>query len=155
MQLGQALETTAQKRGHMPEHRLADDVIADLVLGMRLAGYHFEEYFTETDSVSKTISLTLTADGIDEQHALIADRNALVNGVCLARDLVFEPANKLYPTVYADRCETLVELGLEVDVLDEAEMENLGMGALLGVGQGSRRESRMVVMNWKVPGVKR
>jgi leucyl aminopeptidase len=144
-----ALEATAQKRGHMPEHRLADDVIADLVLGMRLAGYHFEEYFTETDSVSETISLTLTADGIDEQHALIADRNALVNGVCLARDLVFEPANKLYPTVYADRCETLVELGLEVDVLDEAEMENLGMGALLGVGQGSRRESRMVVMNWK------
>jgi len=144
-----ALEATAQKRGHMPEHQLADEITADLVLGMRLAAYHFEDYFTETDSVSETVSLTLTADGIDDQHSLIADRYALVDGVCLARDLVFEPANKLYPAVYADRCKALAELGLEVDVLDEAAMEELGMGALLGVGQGSRRESRMVVMNWK------
>ena len=62
----------------MPEHQLADEIAADLVLGMRLAAYHFEDYFTETDSVSETVSLTLTADGIDEQHSLIADRYALV-----------------------------------------------------------------------------
>ncbi len=144
-----ALEATAQKRGYMPEHRLANEVIADLFLGMRLAAYHFEDYFTETDSVSESVSLTLTANLVNDQHPLIVDRNALVNGVSLARDLVFEPANKLYPVVFADRCELLTALGLEIEILDEAEMEKLGMGALLGVGQGSRRESRMVVMNWK------
>ena len=73
----------------------------------------------------------------------------LANGVFLARDLVFEPANKLYPVEFANRCKALTSLGLEVEVLDEDAMEKLGMGALLGVGQGSRRESRMVVMNWR------
>ncbi len=144
-----ALEATAQKRGYMPEHQLAHEITADLVLGMRLAAYHFEDYFTVSESVIETVSLTLTANGIDDQHPLIVDRYALVDGVCLARDLVFEPANKLYPAEYADRCKALTGLGLEVDVLDETAMEELGMGALLGVGQGSRRESRMVVMNWK------
>ena len=50
---------------------------------------------------------------------------------------------------FANRCKALTSLGLEVEVLDEDAMEKLGMGALLGVGQGSRRESRMVVMNWR------
>jgi len=51
--------------------------------------------------------------------------------------------------VFAERCKTLAPLGLEIEVLDEPAMQKLGMGALLGVGQGSRRESRLVVMNWK------
>jgi leucyl aminopeptidase len=70
-------------------------------------------------------------------------------GVAMARDLAFEPANKLYPVVFADRCAELAHLGLEVSILDEEAMADLGMGALLGVGQGSRRESRLVVMNWR------
>ncbi len=144
-----ALEATAQTRGYIPEHLLDDEVIADLVLGMKLAAYHFEDYFTETDSVSESVVITLNADGVNDQHPLVTDRNALVDGVCLARDLVFEPANKLYPVVYAERCKALGNIGLEVEILDEAAMDALGMGALLGVGQGSRRESRMVVMNWK------
>ena len=56
----------------MPEHQLAD---TDLVLGAARS-LSFEDYFTETDSASETVSLTLTADGIDDQHSLIADRYA-------------------------------------------------------------------------------
>jgi leucyl aminopeptidase len=144
-----ALEATAQKRGHMSDHGLAEDVMADLLFGARLAGYHFEEYFTETDSAKESVSLNVTAPGINDEHALIQDRNALFEGVAMARDLVFEPANKLYPEVFAERCKALAPLGLEIEVLDEPAMQTLGMGALLGVGQGSRRESRLVVMNWK------
>ena len=61
---------------------------------------------------------------------------ALLKGSFLARDLITEPANKLYPAEFAARCEALSALGLEVEVLDEKAMGKLGMGALLGVGQG-------------------
>ncbi|MDA7792387.1 leucyl aminopeptidase [bacterium] len=142
-----ALEASAPKRGHMPDHGLTETVTADLLFGIRLAAYHFEQYFTETDSVSETV--TLTAAGFDKKHPLQRDRDALFDGVALARDLIFEPANKLYPVAFAERCEALSALGLEVEVLDEPAMQKLGMGALLGVGQGSRRDSRLVVMNWR------
>src|SRR6202012_5636018 len=65
------------------------------------------------------------------------------------RDLVSEPANILFPEEFAKRVQALDKLGLEVEVLGEAEMAKLGMGSLLGVGQGSRRESQLVVIQWK------
>ena len=65
------------------------------------------------------------------------------------RDLVSEPANVLYPAEFARRVKALEALGLTVEILGEAEMAELGMGSLLGVGQGSRRESQLVVIQWK------
>ncbi|PMW93589.1 leucyl aminopeptidase, partial [Pseudomonas sp. MPBC4-3] len=59
-----------------------------------------------------------------------------------------EPANVLYPAEFAKRVKEFESLGLKVEVLGEAELQKLGMGALLGVGQGSRRESQLVVMQW-------
>ncbi len=69
--------------------------------------------------------------------------------MAIARTLVNEPANVLYPEEFARRAQELEELGVEVKVLDEEEMGELGMGALLGVGQGSDRESRVVIMRWR------
>ena len=66
----------------------------------------------------------------------------------LARDLVNEPANILYPEEFARRATALKKLGVAVEVLDERAMKKLGMNALLGVGQGSVRDSRVVVMRW-------
>jgi leucyl aminopeptidase len=66
-----------------------------------------------------------------------------------ARTLVNEPANVLYPEEVAKRAQALEKLGVEVTVLDEAQMQKLGMRALLGVGQGSVRESRTVIMRWR------
>jgi leucyl aminopeptidase len=144
-----ALAATPQKRGWIPPHKFADEVAADIIFGVELAAYHFEQYFTETDSVEASVQLTVSNKFITADDRDLVDRQALANGVALARDLVFEPANKLYPEAFADRCASLSSLGLDVEILDEADMEALGMGALLGVGQGSRRESRMVVMNWR------
>src|SRR5208282_1002728 len=73
---------------------------------------------------------------------------AIADGVVLARDLVNEPANVLYPGEFARRVSGLTKLGVGVDVLDVAAMKKLGMGALLGVGQGSAHESKLVVMRW-------
>ena len=64
-------------------------------------------------------------------------RAAVASGVVLARDLVNEPANVLYPEEFARRTGNLKKLGVVVDVLDVKEMKKLGMNALLGVGQGS------------------
>ena len=72
----------------------------------------------------------------------------LADGVVLARDLVNEPANVLYPGEFARRASDLRKLGVLVEVLDVAAMKKLGMGALLGVGQGSAHESKVVVMRW-------
>jgi leucyl aminopeptidase len=74
---------------------------------------------------------------------------AVAEGVAFTRDLVSEPANILYPAEFAKRVKALSKLGLEIEVLGEAEMAKLGMGSLLGVGQGSRRESQLVVIQWK------
>jgi leucyl aminopeptidase len=75
-------------------------------------------------------------------------RQAVADGVVLARDLVNEPANILYPAEFARRASALKKLGVVVDVLDTRAMKKLGMNALLGVGQGSEHESRVVVMRW-------
>jgi leucyl aminopeptidase len=66
----------------------------------------------------------------------------------MARDLVNEPPNVLGPEEFARRAEALRDAGVEIEILDEAAMRTLGMGALLGVSQGSRREARVVIMRW-------
>ena len=78
----------------------------------------------------------------------LAPNAAIAEGVVIARDLVNEPANVLYPEEFARRASKLRKVGVDVDVLDVKQMRKLGMGALLGVGQGSVRESRLVVMRW-------
>jgi leucyl aminopeptidase len=72
----------------------------------------------------------------------------VADGVTLARDLVNEPPNVIYPAAYAEKVKELSKLGLEIEVLGEAQMKKLGMHALLGVGQGSENESKMVIMKW-------
>ncbi|MGB2295629.1 MAG: M17 family peptidase N-terminal domain-containing protein, partial [Candidatus Puniceispirillum sp.] len=138
-----ALNGTASKRGWLPDHKLDDVVMADICFGANLASYHFDSYFTDKAKDDVSVQLAVGGDALNADSALIKDRQALANGVFLARDLVFEPANKLYPAEFASRCSALNALGLEVEILDQAAMEKLGMGALLGVGQGSRRDSFM------------
>ena len=125
---------------------LADDMAAHLLHGAILASYSFQSYFTKGDKKSHA---DLYVSGLsDAASEIYAQLMRLAEGVKLARDLVYEPANKLYPESYAERCLPLAELGLDVKIMDDAELEALGMGALLGVGQGSVRGSRVVVMNW-------
>ncbi len=73
---------------------------------------------------------------------------AVAEGVFFTRDLVNEPANVLTTDDFAARLAAMQDLGLQVEILDEAELARLGMGALLGVGQGSESPSKVVVMQW-------
>lgn len=75
-------------------------------------------------------------------------QRAIVEGVSFTRELVSEPPNVIYPESFVERCRHLAELGVEITVLDEAQMKALGMGALVGVSQGSARDGRLLAMRW-------
>lgn len=125
----------------------ADDV-AEFALGARLAAYRFDTYRTKDVKAPALTAFKIMSDNAAAARKAHAPREAIGQGVYLARDLVSEPPNKLTPKEFAKRTRALTKLGVKVEVLSEAAMEKLGMGSLLGVGQGSRQESQMVVMQW-------
>ncbi|MBQ1540465.1 MAG: leucyl aminopeptidase [Caulobacteraceae bacterium] len=119
--------------------------------GARLAAYRFDKYRTTEKPEKKpsVVAVEIAAHDPAAASAAFAPLSALADAVLFARDLVSEPANILHPEEFARRVKALESLGLEVEILGEAEMTKLGMGALLGVGQGSRRESQLAVVQWK------
>jgi leucyl aminopeptidase len=130
----------------------ADDaeLAARAALGVRLASYRFDKYRTKEPAEKKPSVKRAQVVAADPEAArqAFAPLAALADAVSFTRDLVSEPANVLYPVEFARRVKELERLGLEVEVLGEDTMRELGMGSLLGVGQGSVRESQLVVIRW-------
>ena len=124
---------------------------ARVALGARLAAYRFDRYRTQEKPEKKPSIRTVQVSAGEPAAAEtgFAPHSALADAVAFTRDLVSEPANVLYPAEFARRVKALESLGLSVEVLGVAEMTELGMGSLLGVGQGSARESQLVVVQWK------
>jgi leucyl aminopeptidase len=134
----------------------AEVFAADLAFGVLLRSYAFKKYRTSRKSEDAAEEeprdglrrLTIQCAKPDAAAKAFAARKAIAEGVFLARDLVNEPANILGPVEFAERARELSRAGVEVEVLDEVQLAELKMGALLGVGQGSERPSRVVVMQW-------
>ncbi len=126
----------------------------DMAEGLKLRAWRFDRYRTkEPKSKLPTLkNATVAVEGAEAIAAAFVGRAEVVEGVFLTRELVSEPANVLYPESFADRIRELDAVGIEVTVLGEEEMEKLGMGALLGVGQGSARESQLAIMRWNGAG---
>jgi len=126
------------------------DAAARVAFGAKLASYRFTKYKSEEESASEPslVRMTVACKTSSGARKIFQDLEAIAEGVFMTRDLVSEPANTLYPESFADRCKELTSLGIEVEILDEDKMQRLGMGALLGVGQGSVRESQLVIMRW-------
>ena len=126
------------------------DGAASAAAGAKLAAYRFDTYFTKLKPDQKPSVKTFTLVTGDEKAAKAAYKplDAATDGTYLARDLMNEPPNVLYPESFAARVKELEAEGLEVEILGEAEMTELGMGGLLGVGQGSVRESKLAIMKW-------
>ncbi|WP_308909844.1 leucyl aminopeptidase [Pseudokordiimonas caeni] len=120
-----------------------------LAEGAALRSYRFDKYRTKEPEAKKpTLKTIVVATKDSDAAARFEARAKVIDGVFLTRDLVSEPANILYPESFADRIKELSSLGVEVEILGEAEMQKLGMNALLAVGQGSVKESQLVVMRW-------
>ncbi|KQT84923.1 aminopeptidase [Methylobacterium sp. Leaf465] len=124
---------------------------ADFALGARLRHYSFDRYKTkkkpEGEDARATALTLMVADGAAAEAAAKVSE-AVSDGVILARELINEPPNVLYPEEFARRAEALTQLGVEVEVLGPGKLEALGMRALLAVAQGSTKEARVVVMRW-------
>ncbi len=128
----------------------AGDAAAAVTLGTQLRSYRFDRYKTKQKPEQKPslARLTITTDAADAAQHAYSRLEKTAEAICFTRDLVSEPGNVIYPETLAAQACTLEKLGVEVEVLDEAAMRELGMGALLGVAQGSARPPRLVVMQW-------
>ncbi|MDH2340868.1 leucyl aminopeptidase [Bradyrhizobium sp. SSUT77] len=135
----------------LPNGAMTSEQAIAIASGLRLRTYKFDRYKTkkkdgEEDGSRADISLAV-GDAAAAKKAF-ASAGAIVDGVIIARDLVNEPPNVLFPEEFARRAGLLRKLGVKIEVLDVKAMDKLGMGALLGVGQGSARPSRTVIMRW-------
>jgi leucyl aminopeptidase len=131
-------------------------IAAEIAMGAVLRSYAFKKYRTKTgdengngeDTARTMTKLIIQTPDPDAARAAFTHRQAVAGGMFLARDLVNEPANMLGPVEFAERTRELTKLGVEVEILDVPALEALKMGALLGVGMGSAKPSRVVVMTW-------
>jgi leucyl aminopeptidase len=117
--------------------------VDDIVEGVRLAEYNFSKYKTTEEKTAPVVYFTKESNG------------DIWQSVYFARDLITEPGNVLYPEEYAQRIyETLTPLGVNVKILPQKTLERMGFDLLLSVGQGSVKDSQVVVMEWKNGGNK-
>ncbi|MBP6985772.1 MAG: leucyl aminopeptidase [Alphaproteobacteria bacterium] len=125
-------------------------VAACVAAGLNLKSWRFDKYQTKLpeDKKPKLSSAVFVTDTAAEATKLYEPMACVAEGVFFSRELISEPANIIYPETLAQQAATLKAHGVSVEIMGEAEMKKLGMGALLGVGQGSVRESQMVIMQW-------
>ncbi len=124
-----------------------EEVLAAAVQGTALSTYQFEKYKSEKKEYDAEVSIVFDGGAKADLSAALDELVNLVDGVIVARNLINEPANVLYPESFADR---IIELGkdieLEVQVFDENQIQELGMKALWEVGKGSDKLPRLIVM---------
>ncbi len=126
------------------------DAAAHFAFGAELSGYRFDKYRTRPELQVKSVLREIELGCADPQAAQQAHMplDALATGVNITRDLIWEPANTLFTESYAEFCQSLSQYGLEIEIVNSEKMRQLGMGALLGVGQGSVHESLLVTLKY-------
>ncbi|MCC8969885.1 leucyl aminopeptidase [Bradyrhizobium brasilense] len=135
----------------LPDAAMAAGQAAAIATGIRLRAYKFDRYKTKKkdgEDGALRADVSIAVDDVGAARKAYAPEASVVDGVNLARELVNEPPNVLYPEEFARRASQLRKLGVSVEVLDVKAMTKLGMGALLGVAQGSARPGRAVIMRW-------
>ncbi|EKF20324.1 leucyl aminopeptidase [Nitratireductor pacificus] len=159
LKIGGAVLAAAKSAGEVTVVADLDDgdptpeEVASLALGMLLRAYAFDKYKTTSrengeEKPADKVKITVQCADPAAAKKAFARAEAIAGGVLLARDLVNEPANVLGPVEFAAKAKELEKLGAKVEVLTEKEMKKLGMGALLGVAQGSVRPPRLAIIEW-------
>ncbi|NUS99456.1 MAG: leucyl aminopeptidase [Sphingomonas sp.] len=127
------------------------DAAARVALAAALRAWRYDRYRTKLKDKQKPTLKELVIVGAPAEAADLWKKRWLpvYDGVCFTRELVTEPANIIYPETFVERVQAAVKgIGLEIEVLDGAAMKKLGMGALLGVAQGSVRDPRLLIFRW-------
>ncbi len=126
----------------------AEAAASAIASGMALRNYQFNIYKTKKSETKPLDDVQIATPRYVAAKAAYSASQAVVEGVHLARNLVNEPANVLHPVEFANRAKALAKAGVKIEILGPTQMKQLGMGALLGVSQGSPFEPRLVVMRW-------
>ncbi len=143
------VQTSGAKSIALHAENLTAKAAAESAYGATLRNWRIDKYRTKLAETAKPSVTGLVVVGApDGTEASWASYSAIAEGVALTKELVSEPANVIYPESFVERCAHLKDLGVEITVLDDKDMAKLGMGALLGVAQGSRRPARLLVMKW-------
>ncbi len=147
------LLTSGEKRAviDVSGHNYDADATARIGLAAALRSWRYDRYRTKLkDKQKPTLGEAVIVGGGEGAGKRYKERWAPVyQGVALTRELVTEPANIVYPETFVERVRASLEgTGVDIKVLDRAAMEKLGMGALLGVAQGSVREARLMILKW-------
>ncbi|MBR9649910.1 leucyl aminopeptidase [Thalassovita aquimarina] len=121
--------------------------VEQLAQGIALRGYDFTDH--KTADKEENAETVIACSKPEEAAEAAAPLLAVAEGVFFTRDLINEPANVLTTTEFAARLQAMTDIGLNVEVLEEKDLEKLGMGSLLSVGQGSDSPSKVVVMQWQ------
>ena len=135
----------------LPDGAMKPDSAAAVAAGVRLRAYKFDRYKTrkkDGEEAALRADISLAVGDVAAARKAFAPNAHIVDGVLAARDLVNEPPNVLFPVEFARRASQLRKLGVNVEILDVKAMTKLGMGALLGVAQGSTQPGRTVIMRW-------
>jgi leucyl aminopeptidase len=136
----------------LPGRGIGPREVSDFALGMLMRSYSFDKYRSkkpdDEEAARRVARVVVACADPAAAKREFAAAEAVDTGVRLARDLVNEPANILGPVEFAAAAKALTVHGVSVEILTEKEMKKLGMGALLGVAQGSVRPPRMAVMRW-------
>jgi leucyl aminopeptidase len=135
----------------LPDGAMKPERAAAVAAGVRLRAYKFDRYKTrkkDGEDAALAAEISFAVGDVPGAKKAFASDDHIVDGVIIARELVNEPPNVLFPVEFARRASQLRKLGVDIDVLDVKAMKKLGMGALLGVGQGSTQPSRTVIMRW-------
>jgi leucyl aminopeptidase len=135
----------------LPSGAMPPDQAAAVAAGTRLRAYKFDRYKTrkkDGEDAALRADISVAVSDVAAARKAFAPNDHIVDGVIMARELVNEPPNVLFPIEFARRAAQLRKLGVEVEILDVKAMTKLGMGALLGVAQGSTQPGRTVIMRW-------
>ena len=128
---------------------LTKNIVNAAVEGALHATYKFDKYKSDRkDFPEITINLT-TEEQLENIEEVVSEACDIIGGVFFARDLVNERAEYLYPETLANiASKELTALGVEVEVYDEKQCEELGLKGLLAVGRASDKKPRFIVMKY-------
>ncbi|QLC21301.1 leucyl aminopeptidase family protein [Parasphingopyxis sp. CP4] len=134
---------------------MTGEAVSNFATGFGLGEYRSDLYRAREEGEGDRGAVTVVSGSALLAQSIYENRGrALIAAMNWTRDISNEPGNAVYPEVFVDRARTAfsgVE-GIQIDVLDETAMNELGMGAILGVGRGSERPPRLLVVRYTGPG---
>ncbi|MBQ4875532.1 MAG: leucyl aminopeptidase [Rickettsiaceae bacterium H1] len=128
----------------------SQSIIPHIANGMELSNFSFDKYKTKKEESELPKKTTFAVDANEHCQKEFQYLNTITQGTKIARTLVSEPPNVLYPDAYVQNVKEIFDglNNVKVEILDEKSMAKLGMNALLGVGQGSMYKSRLAIMQY-------